>query len=391
MHCPCIRIGDGTSSQRLSRRDFTKLATSVACRSVLTKSPIDLPTRGTRYPWSGYDDAMVIDCLASPGPFNVPNRTGAPLTDEMLRNVKTSGIAAVNVTVSGGSPLNAFEATVEQIAYWESEIALHPDLLLKVIDRDDLREAKESKRLGLIYGFQDTTSLSTDLDRLETFHQLGVKIIQLTYNVVNEVGDGCLVPRNAGLTPFGHDLVAAMNMTGILVDTSHCGQRTTTDAIQFSTKPTAITHSGCAAVYDHPRNKRDEDLRALAERGGVVGIYMMPFLTADGPAQVEHFIRHLEHALTVCGEDHVGVGSDNSITPTVPDGAYMRQLHAFATERDRLGISAPGENQVLFVEGLNTPRRMEIVADLLLDRGHPESRVAKIIGGNWERLLAEVW
>jgi len=377
-------------SATLSRRDFARVAASTACASVLPVA-FDRAARDTRHRWDGYENAMVIDCLASPGPFNVPNRTGSPLTDEMLQNVRRSGITAVNVTVSGGSPPNAFEATVDQISYWEREIATHSDLFLKVLDPADLRKAKATSRLGLIYGFQDTTSLSGDIDRLDTFHHLGVKIIQLTYNVVNDVGDGCLVPRNAGLTPFGHDLVAAMNVAGILVDTSHCGQRTTAEAIVASTKPTAITHSGCRAVFEHPRNKRDEELRALADRGGVVGIYMMPFLNAQGPAQADHFIQHIEHAITICGEDHVGVGSDNSITPTVADEAYRRQLRAFADERDRLGISAPRENEVLFVEGLNTARRMEIAADLLLARGHGERRVEKIVGGNWERLLAEVW
>jgi membrane dipeptidase len=118
---------------------------------------------------------------------------------------------------------------------------------------------------------------------------------------------------------------------------------------------------------------------------------MMPFLNAEGPARAEHFIAHVEHAIRVCGEDHVGVGSDNSTTPTVADETYRRTLRAFADERARRGIGAPREYEVLFVEELNEPRRMETIADRLLARGHSEARVEKILGGNWLRLFSDVW
>ncbi|MDH5643052.1 MAG: dipeptidase, partial [Gemmatimonadota bacterium] len=131
--------------------------------------------------------------------------------------------------------------------------------------------------------------------------------------------------------------------------------------------------------------------RALAEKGGVVGIYMMPFLNADGPATSEHMIQHIEHAIQVCGEDHVGVGSDNSITPTVADDNYRRTLQAFAAERQRQRIGAPREYELLFVTDLNNPRRMEMLGNALIRRGHAVSRVEKILGGNFKRLFQETW
>ena len=337
-------------------------------------------------------DTVVIDCLASPGPFNVPNRIGRPLTPEMLANAQASGITAVNLTVSGVVAAHlAFDTAFDHIAYWEKELSTHPDALVKVLNVEDVRRAKETECLGLIYGFQDAAMLEGQVDHLDRFHELGVRIVQLTYNVRNEVGDGCLEQENAGLSEFGRVVVEQMNELGMLVDLSHCGQRTTAEAIEGSTAPVAITHSGCSAVFEHPRNKRDEELRKLADRGGVIGIYMMPFLNAQGPAQVEHFVEHVEYAIALCGEDHVGVGSDNSITPTVADDAYMRALSVLAEERIRLGNAAPGENEVMFVEGLNAPRRMELVAGLLESRGHSDRRVEKIIGGNFLRLFREVW
>ena len=129
----------------------------------------------------------------------------------------------------------------------------------------------------------------------------------------------------------------------------------------------------------------------MADKGGVIGLYMMPFLNAEGPATAEDFLRHIDHAVNVCGEEHVGVGTDNSITPTVDDEVYRATLQGFADERQRLGIGAPREHELLYVPELNDPMRMRMVADGLLARGHGEARVEKILGGNWMRLFGEVW
>ena len=386
----------------LSRREFNRLVATGAAAAALgctgeggSGDPsLGVPAvqGGSVDHWPGYRDAMVIDALASPGPFNVQDRIAKPLTVEMLDNVRASGISAVNVTVSGGGEDDeALQSTLEHIAYFEREADEHADLLVRIRSAADLDAARASGRLGLILGFQDTTALASDLSRIDRFHSDGVRIIQLTYNQENRVGFGCLHPNDTGLTDFGREVVGRMNQLGILVDLSHCGDQTTMDAIQLSTQPTSITHSGCRTVFDHPRSKDDDTLRAMADGGGVVGIYMMPFLNADGPAQADDFFRHVEHAIDVCGEDHVGVGSDNSITPTLADEAYMTALFAFADERARLGIGAPREHEVLFVQGLNTPDRMLRIAEGLMQRGHSEARAEKIIGGNFRKLFEEVW
>jgi membrane dipeptidase len=310
----------------------------------------------------------------------------------MIENARSSGITAVNVTVNGGGVGHAsFDATVRELGYWMRELAAQADVLMQVRSIADIRTAKDSSKLGLIFGFQDAVMLEGDVSRLNLFDDFGIRVIQLTYNLRNELGDGCLEPGNAGLSRFGQAVVERMNQLGMVVDLSHCGQRTTADAIAASAAPVAITHSGCNAVFQHPRNKRDDELRALAQKGGVIGIYMMPFLNGQGPARIEHFLQHVEHAVQVCGEDHVGVGSDNSITPTVADEAYRKLLMDFAVERKSRGIAAPREEEVLFVEELNTPRRMETLADQMLARGYTEARVEKIIGGNWFRLFGAVW
>lgn len=338
-------------------------------------------------PWPGYDDAVVVDFLASPGYFNYP--LNPPLDEDMIRNAVASGITAVNLTVSRGT----FDDTVASIAGWMARIERFPEAFMQVRTLAQLREAKEAGKLGIVFGFQDTTPFEGSLEPVETFLDLGVKVTQLTYNVRNLVGDGCLEPANGGLTRYGRQVVERMNEMGMLVDLSHCGQRTTAEGIAASAEPVAITHSGCNSVARHPRSKDDAELRAMADGGGVIGIYLMPFLTPGRVPMRADVLDHLEHALDVCGEDHVGIGSDLSITPIDGSDEYWARHREFVSNRIERGVAAPNEDpEILFtVEDLNSHRRMELIADGLADRGHPDRVIEKVVGGNWVRLFEEVW
>ena len=374
----------------MHRRDFARLAgvAAVAPRTVLlAHTTRTKKTERASEAWPGYERAIAVDCLASPGPFNTSDATANPLTPEMVANAKASGITAVNLTVSA----NTFADTFRQMAYWENELQSHPDVLMKVYSLADIRRAKETRRLGLIYGFQNATMLEGDVANLDHFQRFGVRIIQLTYNDRNILGDGCLEPANAGLSRYGRDVVTRMNELRMVVDLSHCGLQTTSDGIAASTKPVAITHSGCRGVFDHPRSKTDDILRALATKGGVIGIYMMPFINAQGQPMAADLIRQIEYAVNVCGEDHVGIGSDLSITPHVVDADYEARHRKFVEARKQRGIAAPREEDFMFVKDLNTRRRLEQIADQLLARKHSAARVEKIIGGNWMRLFSEIW
>ena len=345
------------------------------------------PATGSQARWAGYDGAVVIDALGGPG-------GGGPLSAQEIADVRASGITAVNLTVGAlGSGADVFEQTFKTIGFWEREVDAHPDALMRVKSAADLQRARESRRLGIIYGFQDATPLGDDPGRVELFSRFGVRVIQLTYNRRNLLGDGCLEPANAGLSRLGQEVVERMNALGVLVDLSHCGHRTTLDGINASKRPVAITHSGCAAVVDLPRNKTDEELRLLARKGGVLGIYFMPFLRLKGQPKAEDLIRHIDHAVDVCGEDHVGIGTDGGISAVELTPEYVKGFRESVRERRRLGISAPGEEEDVytFLPDLNTPRRLETLAGLLLQRGYSETRVAKILGGNFARLFRETW
>lgn len=341
----------------------------------------------TRPSWLPYDDAIVVDFLASPGYFNYP--LNPPLDSDMIRFAVESGITAVNLTCSGSD----FRSTVQRIAGWLDRIERFPEAFHQVRTLADLHDAKRSRRLGIVLGFQDTTPFEQDVSNVETFLHLGVKVTQLTYNVRNLVGDGCLEPANGGLTRFGHQVVERMNEVGMMVDLSHCGQQTTADGIAASSSPVAITHSGCTAIARHPRSKDDAELRAMADGGGVVGIYLMPFLTPGRVPMREDVLNHIEHAIQVCGEDHVGIGSDLSTTPIDGSDEYWSRHREFVAGRIQRGVAAPNEDpEILFtVEDLNSHRRMELIADGLSMRGHSDARIEKVIGGNWARLFGELW
>lgn len=345
------------------------------------------PGRSAVPAWPGYDDAIVVDFLASPGYFNYP--LNPPLDQAMIRHAVDSGITAVNLTVSGGG----FEGSVRNISGWMSRIERFQDAFRQVRTVADLHDAKASGRLGIVLGFQDSTPFEGGLDHVATFLDLGVKVTQLTYNVRNLVGDGCLEPANGGLTRYGEAVVERMNDLGMLVDLSHCGQKTTADGIAASREPVSITHSGCNAVARHPRSKDDTELRALADGGGVIGIYLMPFLTPGRVPLRADVLDHIEHAINVCGEDHVGIGSDLSITPIDGSDEYWTRHREFVAGRIARGVAAPNEDpDVLFtVEDLNDDRRMELIAEGLSGRGHSDGRIEKVIGGNWLRLFEEIW
>jgi membrane dipeptidase len=374
----------------LTRREFA--ATVTAGLGALTTSgaraqPIVTPEAARAI----YAGAISIDALANPGAMNVPWPPRGPLTAGQRDNIARSGLTALNVTVSA----DQFEATVDNIALWTGEAARYPQLLSIVRRHDDIARAKKDGTLGLILGFQNTEMLERDLSRLDTFRQLGVLVIQLTYNIRNLIGDGCLEPGDAGLSEFGRQAVAKMNALGIAIDLSHCGTRTTATAIEASTRPPLITHSGCRAVYRHPRSKEDRELKAMADKGGVLGIYLMPFLGgAPGPGQAstgDAVIRHIEHALKVCGQDHVGIGSDMSVSPIEESPEYLKAERAFAAGRARGGIQAPDEDRPLFVPDLNQPRRLELIAERLAARGHSSAVIEKVIGGNFHRVFKEIW
>lgn len=314
-----------------------------------------------------------------------------PRLIEAIRQRRIDVVSATQGTVGNGP--DRFRDAVEWIASWDRLIGEQPNLFTKIDSVADIRAARTNGKLGIIYNFQDTTALETDASRVDVFAALGIRVIQLTYNNRNLVGDGCLESGNAGLSDFGREVVTRINKAKILLDLSHGGQRTVAEGIAASVSPPAITHSGCRALVDNPRNTSDAEMRALADKGGVFGVYLMPFLRDRGQPQPEDLLRHLDHAIQICGEDHVGIGTDNTLFGyTINDETRAAHRRAFE-DRQRRGIAAPGESgDVLYmVEGYNGADRYDRIAVDLKRRGWNTTRIEKVLGGNFVRLFGEVW
>ncbi len=311
-----------------------------------------------------------------------------------INDTRASGTTAINITlgyVSG--PEDPYDYTIRDIAAWDAIIHDRRADLVKILSADDILAAQRENRVGIIFGFQNAASVGDDTGRVKVFADLGVRIIQLTYNDRNQIGAGSAVPENSGLTRFGREVVAALNEARVLVDLSHSGEQTCLDAISTSSAPVAITHTGCRALTNLPRNKTDAELRRVAEGGGVVGIYFMPFLREDGQARAADVVRHLEHALDVCGQDHVGIGTDGDATAIDDMTNYRAAIAGELQQRKQAGISAAGETSrvVPLLPDLMGPTQFQKLADMLHQRGHSTNTIEKILGLNFLRLMKDVW
>lgn len=369
----------------MNRREFSAgLAALGSALSPLARAASD--SRGvSEQAHALYGNALVLDCNSAP-----PWEGHLPLPQSDLDLVRGSGISVIKLTLGG---INAdFAATIEEIAQVQQLCEVHPAYFTQVRVADDMARAKREGRLGVILSFESADMHGGKLSSLETFRDLGVRVMQLSYNRKSPFAAGVMEPGAGGLTALGRDAVRDMNRLGIAVDLSHANPATTADALALSGKPPVMTHAGCAAVHAHPRNKTDEQLRALAAKGGVVGIYDLPYLTAS-PRQptVEDYMAHLQHALKVAGEDHVGIGSDVGIDPFDTSAKGMADFAKQVEQRRTAGLQAPEEDRPTYVIGLNVPRRMEIIADQLLRHGYSPAVTDKVLGGNFVRVFGEIW
>ena len=333
-----------------------------------------------------YARSLVLDANCAP-PLNDGN---LPFPQSQLDLARNSGVNVVKLTMGGDN--SDFVETVDFLAFVQRMCEAYPDYFMQVRLASDLERTKRENKLGIIFSFESAEMLKGDLDRIEIFRDLGVRVMQFSYNKTSPFGAGVMAPETGGLTELGRKAADRMNTVGIAIDLSHANPATTADAIAVSKKPVVMTHGGCSAIHPHPRNKTDEQLRALADKGGVLGIYDLPYLTAS-PKQptVDDYMAHMDHALKVMGEDHVGVGSDASLEPfdTSPKG--LAEFNKEEEKRQKSGLAAPEEDRPTYVIGLNISRRIEVVTDQLLKRGYSERVAEKVIGANFVRVFGEIW
>ncbi|QUD87957.1 dipeptidase [Phenylobacterium montanum] len=314
--------------------------------------------------------------------------------DRAIADARAARLSAINITVGYvAGPGDPHQETLKSLDRWDGLVAGNARDLTVVNRAADIAGAKAAGKIGLIYGFQNSVQVGEQLQHLDEYVRRGVRVFQLTYNDRNMMGGGSVAPEDTPLTPLGRQLVERLNSARVMVDLSHSGRQTCLDAIAASKAPISINHTGCRALTDLPRNKTDEELRLAAEKGGFVGIYFMPFLTPDGRPHASAAADHIVHALGVCGEDHMGLGTDGSATGVDDLVRYQSALAKEIAERRAAGVSAKGEgpDTYPFVVDLRGPGQYATIVDLLSRRGVKAAVIDKVLGRNFIDYAARVW
>jgi membrane dipeptidase len=305
---------------------------------------------------------------------------------DLLLEAQAGGVTAINCA----SVLwENFRGGIDYVAMWKRMVADNGDIARIVRNVADIEAAKAEGRVGIILGWQNTSPIEDRLDYLGIFRDLGVGVMQLTYNTQNNAGSGYLEEADGGLAGFGREMLDEMARVGIVCDLSHVGERTAMDAVLYSKTPLAITHCLPRALKDVPRNKSDELFRACAEKGGVIGTSLFaPGLAAGNDATVADVIDAMEHVLHLVGEDHVAIGTDFNHNRARP-GPWL--LWANRDKGTARTLSEFGSARITKPEGIRRIDEFPNLTAEMMRRGWSEARVSKILGGNWMRLFGEVW
>ena len=370
----------------LDRR--TMLAGAAAA---LATGPAFAKTAGAGPSW--YDRAIVIDSLGGAGdPYGPDDQLR--LSDRAWSEMVATGVTMLRDTVfpvgNGADPWGDYQ---KDITAKHNVMAANPDRLILVRSAADILKTKREKKFGVLLGTQDSCMVGPELDRLAQLKKDGVMTVQLTYNLRNLAGDGSLEPANSGLSNLGRDTIRRIETEKLLLDLAHGGARTIDEAIAYARRPLVISHTGARALIDHPRNVSDAAIKAVADKGGVVGVYFMPYLATNMHPAAADVIAHVEHVARIAGEDHVGIGTDNGVLPLQLDPESKRKLDEWQRQRIKLGIAAPGEAVGVYpyVADYNSVDRYKRFAADLAKRGWSEARLEKLMGGNFLRVYREAW
>lgn len=368
----------------ISRRSFVA-GSMIATSGVVRAAP------KARSGW--FDSAIVIDALGGLGdPYGEPEVSR--MSERVFAEMMQTGVTVLRDTIMPvGNVATPWEDYRKQVDNFRQIFAANPDRLLLIRSAADILKAKRERRFGVLVGTQDSCMIGPQFDRVAEMKKDGVLSVQLTYNNGNLAGDGALEPRDGGLTKLGRATIERVEAEKLLLDLSHGGARTMAEATAHAKRPLVISHTGARALTDHPRNTADATIRAVADKGGVTGVYFMPFLASDMKPSGEQLIAHIEHVAKIAGEDHVGIGTDNGVMPTVLDEKSKKAMDDWTVERIKRGIAAPGEAVGVYtlVADYNSLDRYRRLAADLEKRGWSQARLEKLFGGNFLRVYKEAW
>ena len=377
-----------STTSKISRRTMMAGAFGVAAGfPLINRGYYELGAQGRRYSKRAIDlvrGTLVIDMLA-PLVIDIdPNAHAKPVSPKAKADFKASGITGFHNAYGLGG-VDAYANALAYMAGWQGYAGRNPDVFALIGTAADLDRAKADGRAGCIMGIQNAQHFRTAAD-VQTFYDLGQRCSQLTYNSQNMIGSGSTERVDGGVSDFGAGIIEAMNKSGMLIDVSHSGDRTTLDAVAISPRPIAYTHSNCRAISGHPRTKTDEAIRALAAKGGVMGITgVRQFVSKTDPTNIGHYVDHIDHVVKLTGIEHVGIGSDadlNGYDDMRPD-QYAKLKAAYKASyafRDKIDV-----------DGFDHPRKVFDLTEELIRRRYSDANIKAVLGGNFRRLLGQTW
>jgi membrane dipeptidase len=303
-----------------------------------------------------------------------------PAAIDQLDLYRSSGVDVVSINV--GFDVTSALDTLKVLAAFRLGVLTRPDRFVLVSTVADVRDAKATGRLAVSFDLEGTEPLDGELALVSTYYDLGVRTMLMAYNRTNRCGGGCHDDPDQGLTPFGREVVAEMNRLGMLVDATHCSPRTTFDLFEASTAPVVFSHSVPHGVRQHDRNVSDDQMRACAATGGVVGINGVGIFLGENDASTESVVRAVDYAVDVIGPEHVGLGLDYVFD--------QDELNAYLAENRDTFPSGSGYGEY-FPHRFASPAQLPEVTEALLGLGYADEAVGAILGGNWLRVAEQVW
>jgi membrane dipeptidase len=300
-----------------------------------------------------------------------------------LARYRESAISVFNIGWGTGR-VDPYRGVLAVIHAWKRFVEYHQNDFAVVTSIAEMDALKPRHKIGILLGFQGSDHFRS-ADDVDFFWHAGQRVSQLTYNLCNAIGCGYEV-KDTGLTPFGLSIVARMNSVGMAIDLSHCGPRTTMEAIERSERPVLFTHANCKALNPHARNKSDAAIRKLAAKGGVMGISSVRMMvSAQEPTTIENVLDHYDHVARLVGVEHVGVGSDIDLDgyDKLPPSLRAKMLTGY---KNSPAFRGRGD-----IDGLNHPQRVFDLTEGLIRRRYSDGDIENILGGNFRRALGQTW
>jgi len=299
--------------------------------------------------------------------------------------IKHAGLTAFIDGVASMGHSWSLDEAIREIGLRGCDMEHSSDKIIRALRADDVRRAKREGKTAIFMTIENAEPVGNDLDNLDLLYGLGLRSMGLAYNKRNLVGDGRTERTDSGLSSFGLRYIERMNALGMIIDAAHAGIRTTLEAAEASKDPIIISHTGAKAIYNTGRMATDEELTAVASKGGLIGIHSGPnVLSNDSHQGVETMIDHLDYCVKLVGIDHVVIGSDNYFGDKNANHAHTIREHSADGLQNYLTFSAP------FMEGIENPSEWMNITRALVKRGYSDEEIQKLIGGNTLRLVEQV-